>query len=811
MTLAAFLEAKGRTPQARRILKAAIALQDGEEAARKILFDERSRSLRMAFDALPEWVRENHDNTAFYAVLVGQRMGFDAARLRNLYVASFLHDTGKVRIPENILNKPGPLTSDEKKVMAEHVGHSLDLIGAVPASVFEEAGVSREEVLKTIAAYHEEPDGSGYPKGLKGPEFTTDSAILHAADSVDAMMSPRPYQAEPQPLQAVLNQLRGSIGDPQRAKFEPQVARIFLEILSPRDRTAGLSGRGARLSKLKEFYQRRADRQRTAGSVALFVPASIDAVMQSLGELEKRFGTLSGRTLLDFGAGDLRVSLAAAALFGMKVTAVEKDPRIHEYAAGALQQAVAEGLIDRNSITLLGPRDALDVPWTHDVIFFYYVQPEGEEGEAFRKRLEEKILRETGPDSYFVMLLTKSQWEDFNRQEFETLKPANSVPESIFYDLGKKDAGLLYLMLYQGRSSKTPTAAEIEALDRARSAPKDPEGARLAQNIIVKAEAAQNADPETLVLIARALLDLKKISKTLPFEFKLGNALITAELDERLDAGWVYFDNVDQDGRPIGKPFAQVRLTEAIVNEARKLKDRESALRVKLIERSEALEVFADDQKSAGAARQFYNQLKKSKAPDVEFDNNRTVVLRFATEKKLRPEKIDLYHKQLQTLHSIAGKKVLLQFAQIGGDGTPVLYGPSDPNPAKGEDLALFHLSELSENALKAAQGEEAGFVSVKGLADDETVIPFVAQGVFLAALGRLSGYTDSIQQLWRNVRGGDALIDLDPEAFRDIRKVRKIDLQRYSDLQLRTIARIAWEKVLEYTRLALQAVGSAA
>jgi hypothetical protein len=268
---------------------------------------------------------------------------------------------------------------------------------------------------------------------------------------------------------------------------------------------------------------------------------------------------------------------------------------------------------------------------------------------------------------------------------------------------------------------------------------------------------------------------------------------------------------VGKEGKPFGTPFTQVKLTEDIVRQARALKDRESVVRVKISARSEALEAFADDQNATGAARQFYQQLRKNKAPDVQFNNERTAVLRFTTEKKLRPEKIELYRKQLQTLHSIAGKKVLVQFAQIRRNGKIILYGPSDPTPSKGEDYALFHLSDLSRRALKAAKLEGAGFASVKGLADDETVIPFVAQGVFLVAMGRFSGYTNSIQQLWRNVRGGNALMDLDPESFGDIRKVQKIDLDRYSKLQLRTIARIAWEKVLEFTRLALQAVGAAA
>jgi HD-GYP domain-containing protein (c-di-GMP phosphodiesterase class II) len=911
MTLAAFLEAKGRTPQAREILKAAIAVEDGEEAVRKILWSGRSHSLKAAFDALPEWVRENHENTAFYAVMAGQKMGLDDARLRNLYVASFLHDTGKVKVPDHILNKPGPLTPEEKKVMEEHVTHSLQIIGAVPADVFESAGVSQEQVLRTIAAYHEEPDGSGYPKGLKGTEFTADSAILHAADSIDAMMSPRPYQAEPQPLQAVLHQLRASIGAPAHAKFEPEVARIFLEILSPRDRAAGLFGRGARLSALKEFYERQV--RRTAGREALFVPASIDAVVQSLSELERRFGSLRGKTLLDLGAGDLRVGLAAAVLFGMKATAVEKDARIYGQSAEMLEAAVAEGLVRKEDVALAGPRDALDVPWTQDVVFFYYVQPEGLEGEVFRKRLEEKILRETGPDNHFVMLLTKAQWEHYNRQEFETLKPVSSVPALIYHDLGEKDGkGVLYLMLYRGQvrgarladlsaalkkfetilaersgndkamieqwlrayqkhyllasspsirsagsvekalsrghykdgTAVQATTAEVEHVVLVKEILSDPEisaatlhdknrenelvtlalawvrfsgdrrggdGARLAKNFIGTAKEAESADPETLVLIARSLLDIRRISKATPFLLPLGNALIRAELDKKGETGVVDFYSKSAEGEAAGKPFARVKLTKAIVDEARKLKDKESVLRLKLADRSEALDAFADDQKTTAAARQFYAQLKKSKAPDVEFNNDRTVVLRFVTEQKLRPEKMELYRAQLRTLHAIAGRKVLLQFAQIGKEGGPVLYGPSDPDPAKGEDFALFHLSELSEKALEAAQGQEAGFVSVEGLTADETIIPFVAQGVFLAAVGRLSGYTDSVQQLWRNVRGAEALRDLDPAAFADIRKVLTVDLGRYSELQLRTIDRIVWEKVLEYTRLALQAVGSAA
>lgn len=333
-------------------------------------------------------------------------------------------------------------------------------------------------------------------------------------------------------------------------------------------------------------------------------------------------------------------------------------------------------------------------------------------------------------------------------------------------------------------------------------------GARLAQTFINRAE---NADPESLILIARVLLKRNQSLKNLPLKFPLGNAVVEAKLDKARRTGIVYFYDLDKNGKVSAKPFTSVRLTADIVKQAYKLEESEREAGVKITQRSEALEAFADDQSSTQKARQFYNQLKKNKAPDVQFNNERTAVLRFTTEKKLRPEKMELYRKQLETLHSIAGKKVLIQFAQIRRNGKIILYGPSDPTPKKGEDYALFHLSELSRRALKAAKLEGAGFASVPGLADDETVIPFVALGVFLTAMGRLSDFTDSIQQLWRNVRGADASQNLDPGSFRDIRKVQKIDLQRYSQLQLRAIARFALDMVLEYTRLALQAAGTAA
>jgi cyclic di-GMP phosphodiesterase len=121
-----------------------------------------------------------------YATALGARLGLDADQLVALHRGAFLHDVGKVGIPDVILLKPGRLTPDERAVMQQHpvIGHRL--CGELRAL---------EDVRPIVRHHHERPDGTGYPDGLKGDSVPLLARIMNVVDSYDALTTQRPYKA----------------------------------------------------------------------------------------------------------------------------------------------------------------------------------------------------------------------------------------------------------------------------------------------------------------------------------------------------------------------------------------------------------------------------------------------------------------------------------------------------------------------------------------------------------------------------------------------------------------------------------------
>jgi putative nucleotidyltransferase with HDIG domain len=119
------------------------------------------------------------------SVRVGREMGLDNRSLRVLARAGLLHDIGKLGIPDSILVKPGPLEPDEWRVMRTHPQLGLDILAR--------CGILPREA-EIIRAHHERMDGSGYPRGLDGPEIPIEARIIAVADTYDVLLSDRPYR-----------------------------------------------------------------------------------------------------------------------------------------------------------------------------------------------------------------------------------------------------------------------------------------------------------------------------------------------------------------------------------------------------------------------------------------------------------------------------------------------------------------------------------------------------------------------------------------------------------------------------------------
>lgn len=148
---------------------------------------------------------------------IGETLELTGVELDELEVFSMLHDIGKIGIAEHILRKPGPLTSDEWKIMKKHPEIGYRIASTVPELV---------NIADLILAHHERWDGGGYPKGLVGEEIPLLSRILAVVDAYDAMTQDRPYRNALSTLEA-REELRINAG----TQFDPQVVGIFLQLV----------------------------------------------------------------------------------------------------------------------------------------------------------------------------------------------------------------------------------------------------------------------------------------------------------------------------------------------------------------------------------------------------------------------------------------------------------------------------------------------------------------------------------------------------------------------------------------------------
>ncbi|MFL6202900.1 MAG: HD-GYP domain-containing protein [Thermoanaerobaculia bacterium] len=159
------------------------------------------------------------------SVAVADRMRLDPAARRRVEFGALLHDIGKIAVPAEIINKPGPLDSDEWEVMKLHTvegQHMLDRVGGVLG-----------EVGRVVRSSHEHFDGSGYPDGLAGEAIPIEARIISCCDAFSAMTTTRSYR-EAMSVEAAREELiRNS-----ETQFDPAVVATLLDMSAP---TAGYS------------------------------------------------------------------------------------------------------------------------------------------------------------------------------------------------------------------------------------------------------------------------------------------------------------------------------------------------------------------------------------------------------------------------------------------------------------------------------------------------------------------------------------------------------------------------------------------
>ncbi|EIC21486.1 HD-GYP domain-containing protein [Thiorhodovibrio frisius] len=151
-----------------------------------------------------------------YAVRLAERLGLGLPDIRALVKGAFLHDIGKIAIPDNILLKPGRLDEQEFGVMRTHVDHGVEIIRG--SSWLKDA----EAVVR---CHHEKYNGEGYPNGLSGEAIPLVARIFAIVDVFDALTSRRPYK-EAMTVEQALAIITESAG----SHFDPRLVDIFLPL-----------------------------------------------------------------------------------------------------------------------------------------------------------------------------------------------------------------------------------------------------------------------------------------------------------------------------------------------------------------------------------------------------------------------------------------------------------------------------------------------------------------------------------------------------------------------------------------------------
>jgi len=179
-------------------------------------YDITLEALGDALDLKDSETEGHSKRVTAFTIAMARAMGLSAERIRVIARGAFLHDIGKMAIPDAILRKPGPLTEEERAIMREHCYRGYQMLRKIPFLT---------EASEIVYAHQEKFDGTGYPRQLKGEEIPLGARIFAVADTLDAITSDRPYRAA-QSIWAAREEIIRFEG----SQFDPAVVRVFCEM-----------------------------------------------------------------------------------------------------------------------------------------------------------------------------------------------------------------------------------------------------------------------------------------------------------------------------------------------------------------------------------------------------------------------------------------------------------------------------------------------------------------------------------------------------------------------------------------------------
>ena len=184
-------------------------------------FEDRGVKRPSAISVLLNLLEQRDRRAAEHAFRVAElastlsiRLGLAAVAVARLRLACLLHDVGKLSVPDEVLDKPGPLTDDEWQRVRNHPEYAFQMI----------ASSVHPEVAETVLKHCDRIDGKGYPHAEAAEEIPISSRILLVADAYDAMLSPRPYR-----LPLTIGEALANIEEGSGSQFDPEVVAALVE------------------------------------------------------------------------------------------------------------------------------------------------------------------------------------------------------------------------------------------------------------------------------------------------------------------------------------------------------------------------------------------------------------------------------------------------------------------------------------------------------------------------------------------------------------------------------------------------------
>jgi putative nucleotidyltransferase with HDIG domain len=201
-------------------------------------YDITLEALGDALDLKDSETEGHSKRVTAYTIALARAMGIPPQQIKIIARGAFLHDIGKMAIPDDILRKPARLTGPEQEIMREHCTRGYHMLRKIPFLA---------SAAEIVFCHQEHYDGSGYPSGLHGDQIPIGARIFSIADTLDAITSNRPYRKA-----QTFDQAREEILRCSGTQFDPAVVEVFLKMPNElwQELRAEISGQNQRFSAL---------------------------------------------------------------------------------------------------------------------------------------------------------------------------------------------------------------------------------------------------------------------------------------------------------------------------------------------------------------------------------------------------------------------------------------------------------------------------------------------------------------------------------------------------------------------------------